>query len=152
MLTQSKQSFILHIFQVWASVHDLLMKVSRTEPPPAEPTEEPPPKKERKSIFFSSSSSSDSEADEDSLEQCLARYRAEPKLDIKGCPLEWWSKRETSHPVLATIARKYLSTPATTVPCERLFSLSGHIVQKRRASLSPENVNRLVCLNNWLSG
>jgi len=74
----------------------------------------------------------------------------EPKLQMGDCPLNWWSGRQHTHEKLAGIAKKHLSTPATTVPCERLFSLSGHIVQKRRAALAPENVNMLVCLSNWL--
>ncbi|KAI4826882.1 hypothetical protein KUCAC02_030312 [Chaenocephalus aceratus] len=94
---------------------------------------------------------SDTDDEEESIEHCLDRYKAEPKMDIEGCPLQWWSKREGAHARLAPIARKYLSTPATTVPCERLFSLSGHIVQQKRASLSPHNVNKLVCLSNWLN-
>ncbi|CAB1419375.1 unnamed protein product [Pleuronectes platessa] len=55
------------------------------------------------------------------------------------CPLNWWSDGQQTHEKLAGIANKHLSTPATTVPCERLFSLLGHIVQKRRASLAAEN-------------
>ena len=47
-------------------------------------------------------------------------------------------------------ATRYLRTPATTVPCERIFSKSGLIVNKTRTALSPANVNKLVCLNNWL--
>lgn len=31
-----------------------------------------------------------------------------------------------------------------------LLSLSGHIVQKKRAALSSDDVNRWVCLSNWL--
>jgi len=37
-----------------------------------------------------------------------------------------------------------------TIPCERIFSKSGLIVSKNRAALSPVNVNKLVCLKNWL--
>ena len=36
------------------------------------------------------------------------------------------------------------------VPCERLFSSSGYIVNKMRSCLLPENVNALVCLRDWL--
>jgi len=66
------------------------------------------------------------------------------------CPLEWWKAHEGAHKVVAMIARKYLATPTTTVPCEQLFSLSGHILNKKRASMSSSNVNKLVCLSNWL--
>ncbi len=95
-------------------------------------------------------SDSETDDDEESIEKCLNRYKAEPKMDMEGCPLQWWAKREATHARQAPIACKYLSTPATTVPCERLFSLSGHIIQKKRATLSPDNVNRLVCLSNLL--
>ena len=46
------------------------------------------------------------------------------------------------------LPKKYLTTPATSVPCERLFSLAGHIVQKKRVSLSSRHVNQLV-QNYW---
>lgn len=61
-----------------------------------------------------------------------------------------WSKHAGSHPKLACLAHKYLATPATSVSCERLFSLPGHIVQKKQAALSSSNVTRLVCLSRWL--
>ena len=50
---------------------------------------------------------------------------------------------------LKTVALRYLSTPATTVPCERLFSLAGNIVTQKRASLLPDNVEKLVCMASW---
>jgi len=78
------------------------------------------------------------------------RYQSEPNVDSDVCPLESWRLHAGAHPILPRLAKKYLSSPATTVSCERLFSLSGHIVSKKRASLDPSNVNKLVCLNNWL--
>jgi len=53
-------------------------------------------------------------------------------------------------PVLASFAKAVLRVPATSVPCERLFSSSGYIVNKTRAALLPENVTSLVCLRDWL--
>ena len=51
------------------------------------------------------------------------------------------------YPKLASLARKYLATPATTVPCERLFSIAGFIAEKRRAALL---LNILLCLKDLL--
>ena len=44
------------------------------------------------------------------------------------------------------MARKYLDLPATSTPSERVFSIAGSIVNKKRACLLPENVNMLVFL------
>ena len=118
------------------------------EKPREEKNSEPPKKK---LTLLAVSSESDSEQEEDSIENSVRRYRAEPAISLDSCPLEWWSKHAGSHSRLAPYAQKYLATPATSVPFERLFSLAGHIAQKKRASLSSENVNNLVCLSNWLS-
>jgi len=80
----------------------------------------------------------------------VVRYKSEVEIDEDNCPLEWWKSHAGAYPTIASLARKYLTTPATTVPCERLFSASGNIVNKKRASLSSKNVHKLVCLNNWL--
>jgi zinc finger BED domain-containing protein 1 (E3 SUMO-protein ligase ZBED1) len=102
--------------------------------------------------------SSDDDDDDDrpliprakSTSDALLRYKDAPEIDTDSCPLQWWKNHAGAHKVLATVARKYLASPATTVPCERLFSLSGNILNKKRASLSTDNVNKLVCLSNWL--
>lgn len=135
--------------EVWASITNLVKEQKViAEKPVEEKTSEPPKKK---LTLLAASSESDSEQEEDSIENSVHRYRAEPAISSDSCPLEWWSKHAGSHSRLAPYAQKYLATPATSVPCERLFSLAGHIVQKKRASLSSENVNNLVCLSNWLS-
>ena len=45
-------------------------------------------------------------------------------------------------PVLASFVKIVLCVPATSVPCERLFSSSGYTVNKTLALL-PENVTSL---------
>ncbi|KAI4885628.1 hypothetical protein NFI96_024161, partial [Prochilodus magdalenae] len=119
--------------EIGALLHNLMMAEMPAQQPSAEATETRPPKKRRMSAFLLGSSDTDEE--EKSIEQCLDRYKSECKTDMEGCPLQRWSTREGAHERLAPIARKDLSTPATTVPCGRLFSLSGHIIQKRRAAL-----------------
>ncbi|KAL7872326.1 hypothetical protein SRHO_G00073090 [Serrasalmus rhombeus] len=129
--------------EMWATLHNVMMADMPAPQPSAEATEIQPTKKRRMSVFLLGSSDTDTDEVEESIEQCLELYKAKPKMDMEGCPLQWWSKREGAHVRLAPIAHKYLSTPATSVPCERLFSLSGHIIQKKRAALSPDNVK------NW---
>lgn len=121
--------------EVWASVRDLVMGKTHTQQPPAETTEKLSPKKMRTSILLRSSDT-DTDEEEEPIEHCPDRYKAELKMDVEDCPLQWWSKREGAHARLAPITQMYLSTPSTTVPRERLFSLSGHIIQKKQASLS----------------
>ena len=133
--------------EVWGTIRALLRELERERPAqPDNQVTEPPTKKP--TLMLAHESSSDEE--EDRIELCLERYKAEPLTGMDDCPQEWWSAHEAAHGEMARLARKYLATPATSVPSERLFSLSGHVVQKKRASLLSENVNSLVCLSNWL--
>ncbi len=60
--------------------------------------------------------------------------------------LEWWGANKTRYPMLSQLAARYLSIPATPVPCE-LFSIAGHIiVNEKKACLLPSDVNMLVFL------
>lgn len=128
---------------VWTSLEALLQAESKSATP--EPTEEPAKKK--RLLLCASESDSD---DDVGPNRALSLYRAEPTISETDCPLQWWSTHAGAHPQLSVLARKYLASPATSVPCERLFSLAGNIVEKKRAALSSENVNILVCLSNWL--
>ena len=81
----------------------------------------------------------------------LIRYRSDPTTANENMSgLQWWKIHESEYPELSQLARKFLATPATTVPCERLFSMAGHLINKRRSTLSPEHANELLCLQNWL--
>jgi len=61
--------------------------------------------------------------------------------------LQWWKENEQIFPNLAAVAKGVLSVPASSVPAERVFSLAGTIVSKKRNRLSPENVNKFIFLN-----
>nr|XP_055067976.1 E3 SUMO-protein ligase ZBED1-like [Misgurnus anguillicaudatus] len=87
---------------------------------------------------------------ESDLLQEMMRYEKEPPLPADSDPLLWWKIGSTKNPHLAQLAMKYLSVPGTSVRSERVFSTAGHIVNKKRSALDPENVDRLVFLSNNL--
>ena len=84
----------------------------------------------------------------------VRRYRAEPPLpcfDESGnaqSPLAWWKSNEQLYPSLSKYARQVLAIPATSAPSERVFSVAGQIVTKKRARLTGNAVALLV----WLKG
>ena len=66
-------------------------------------------------------------------------------------PLEWWAKEGCiAFPILAGIAARVLSIPATSASVEQLFSVAGRVVTTARASLNSRHVNELCSLHQWL--
>ena len=82
----------------------------------------------------------------DAIRLEMDRYLAEASIQLKDDPLQWWKQRESIFPNVAKFAKKYLAIPASSVPSERIFSLAGNIVSRRRATLKPDNVDMLVFL------
>lgn len=103
--------------EVWTSLEVLLQNKPSTATP--EPAEKPP--KKRTLLLFSSDTDSD---DDGTVETCRAlnRYKAEPSISMEECPLQWWTTHSGDHQQPSVLARKYLAAPASSVPCERLFS------------------------------
>lgn len=77
----------------------------------------------------------------------IQRYLDIPMLDRKENPLNWWKTFSHSFPNLSILARKKLNFIATSVPCERLFSKAGAIVNDRRTRLGTRKVQQLLFLN-----
>ena len=61
--------------------------------------------------------------------------------------LQWWKDNGSNYPSLYLAVKSTLSIPATSVPAERIFSLAGFIVNKRRAQLKADKVNKLIYVN-----
>lgn len=69
---------------------------------------------------------------------------------IKGDPADWWRQHESIYPAYAKLAKKYLAIPASSAPCERLFSVAGNVLTKRRASLSPDSTRSIVFVHEHI--
>ncbi len=84
------------------------------------------------------------------IEMEWIRFQSMPVLKLDQNPLIWWEQHAPVLPLISNCARKYLSIPASSAPVERLFSMAGLTVTKKRASLKPSLVNDLVFLNeSW---
>lgn len=66
-------------------------------------------------------------------------------------PFRVVEKKADNYKKLEPIAKIVLCIPGTSVSSERVFSDTGNIVTKKRASLDPDTVNQLVFLRSVLS-
>ena len=81
------------------------------------------------------------------LRQELHRYKLEPPCGPEDDALKWWKTRVTTFPTLSRLATKYLAIPASSVPSERIFSLAGNLITKKRCRLTPASVNQMIFLH-----
>ena len=90
-------------------------------------------------IIEDSGTSSSNSADE------FEQFLSEPLVDYKaGSPFKWWHENKARFPVLAQVARRFLSGTATSVPSERLFSQAGILYEEHRNRILPENAETLL--------
>ena len=52
----------------------------------------------------------------------IDRYIADSYLNRNKNPLQYWKENKSKYPYLAQFAISFLCCPATSVPCERVFS------------------------------
>ncbi|XP_039802032.1 zinc finger BED domain-containing protein RICESLEEPER 2-like [Panicum virgatum] len=64
--------------------------------------------------------------------------------------LSWWRSKAAKIPVLSAMARDFLAIPLSTVSSESAFSLGGRILGDHRSSLTPEMLEALDCVKDWL--
>jgi hypothetical protein len=66
--------------------------------------------------------------------------------------LEWWKVNSLRYPVLAKMARRFLTIPASSVSSESTFSTGGRVLDDYRSSLKPYMVEALVCGGSYIKG
>ena len=60
--------------------------------------------------------------------------------------LKWWKDHEKVLPLLSKLAKKVLTTPASSSKSERIFSSGGNFVSKKRNKLAPKKVEDLIII------
>lgn len=84
------------------------------------------------------------------VERELCSYAIEPITEsLSDDPVQFWKLCGERWPLLAAVAAKLLSVPATSVPSERLFSTAGMVVDRLRCSMSTDMVQQIMFLNRF---
>ena len=114
----------------------------------SDPTAEPSAKKrkvdEDEDDWLSDNIGAGGKKVDDQNQDEVHSYDSEPASNSN---LSWWKNHEHKNSKLARLANKYLCIPASSVSSERIFSLAGNIINKKRCRLSPDMVDMLVFLN-----
>ncbi|XP_030009081.1 zinc finger BED domain-containing protein 4-like [Sphaeramia orbicularis] len=80
----------------------------------------------------------------------VGKYLQEPFIPRSADPLAYWKERAVVFPHLHKLSKKFLCIPATSVPCERVFSKAGEVITKKRNRLHPSTAEKIIFLNKNL--
>ena len=72
----------------------------------------------------------------------------EKSISFEENPLKWWNKNRDKYKILSLIAGHTLSTPASSVPSERIFSKAGNIITAKRSSLNTKLADKRIFLTH----
>jgi hypothetical protein len=98
---------------------------------------------------FSGDVNDDDDEEEDDLDE-VDRYIITKILFSKNDTiLEWWNKHSLSFPQLSLLAKSLSIVSASSTTLESIFSASGCVLEKRRQSLNPDNVDNILMIRNF---
>ena len=79
----------------------------------------------------------------------LVKYKAIADPPEAQDPLDWWLLYQDDYPVLKHLAFTLLAALASTSADERLFSITGNVVNEERPHTQQELAERVQCLRSW---
>lgn len=87
--------------------------------------------------------------EEKTLLEEIEEYSKEPNLPGSSSELVYWRRHQTKYVKLSSLAKKYLSIPASSGGVERLFSVAGSIARARRNRLTPKTLETILMYREW---
>lgn len=80
----------------------------------------------------------------------IRRYKQAQRLSFTKDPLQWWKQNEFKFPLLAKVARRYLSIQPTSAPSERVFSKASRLLSSKRIRMDPMLAGKAFFVSeNW---
>ena len=76
----------------------------------------------------------------------FSKYYRETRPGRATDIMAWWRARQWDYPILAEMARDFLAIVASSSPSERLFSIGGDLITKKRNRLSGRRIRQILCL------
>lgn len=77
----------------------------------------------------------------------MESYEGLTIIPQEASPYAWWAQNASRFPILSTMAKKYLSSPPSSVESERIFSLGTQIYSPKRNRISAISAERLMFIN-----
>lgn len=77
----------------------------------------------------------------------IQRYMDDVVIARNQDPFKWWKDQSYNYPNLSILAKNILCHLGTSVPCERIFSSTGLVLNDRRCRLKSDKVNMLLFLH-----
>jgi len=74
----------------------------------------------------------------------LDAYISEPCIPPAECPLSWWTDNRHRYPLIADVARRLLSVPATAVSSRRLYTKEFEELLDKRNAVAPQKAKEVM--------
>jgi hypothetical protein len=82
----------------------------------------------------------------DDMDLVIDKYTSIVNSSCFSDTLLFWKTHETSLPILAPLAKKFLGVPASSASVERMFNISGHVFANKRRKTGVRLFQNLVFL------
>ncbi len=83
-------------------------------------------------------------SDADVARQEVTKYEADIVSQVDLSILQWWKAKCTVLPTFECFGQEVPCSPCSSVLSECVFSLAGHIMNKKRSGLNPKNVDLMI--------